>query len=259
MPLELFKKVNIEAKELTDDITYHILGDPLSISNLKEYLDISYTSNLKVHITTAGNLLNQKIFELLCHEAIKQINFSINSFNANSFNIPLHNYLTVIFEFCEYILKNDKNIFINLRIWNLDDEFSSFEFNNHVFKNVSEFFNLDIDSELIYKTKPKNLRVAKKIFLHFDNYFSWPSLNNKFVSKNGTCHGLKSHCGILSNGIVVPCCLDKDGIIKLGDIKFDSLKNILNNQKSKTILNGFKNNTLTEELCQKCSYRERFN
>nr|WP_269093235.1 SPASM domain-containing protein [Aliarcobacter butzleri] len=70
---------------------------------------------------------------------------------------------------------------------------------------------------------------------------------------------MDSHFGVLSNGDVVPCCLDKDAIINLGNIEDNSLKNILTSKRVKDIQNGFKKDTLVEELCQKCEYRTRFN
>nr|WP_269091542.1 SPASM domain-containing protein [Aliarcobacter butzleri] len=69
---------------------------------------------------------------------------------------------------------------------------------------------------------------------------------------------MDSHFGVLSNGDVVPCCLDKDAIINLGNIEDNSLKNILTSKRVKDIQNGFKKNILVEELCQKCEYRTRF-
>nr|WP_266096384.1 SPASM domain-containing protein [Aliarcobacter butzleri] len=69
---------------------------------------------------------------------------------------------------------------------------------------------------------------------------------------------MDSHFGVLSNGDVVPCCLDKDAIINLGNIEDNSLKNILTSKRVKDIQNGFKKDILVEELCQKCEYRTRF-
>jgi radical SAM protein with 4Fe4S-binding SPASM domain len=93
--------------------------------------------------------------------------------------------------------------------------------------------------------------------MHFDNYFEWPSLNNKNYV-DGTCQGLQSHIAILASGKVVPCCLDCDGIIELGDLHKESLESILSSERTVNMIEGFKENKAVEELCQKCSYKERF-
>jgi radical SAM protein with 4Fe4S-binding SPASM domain len=100
--------------------------------------------------------------------------------------------------------------------------------------------------------------LASKILIHFDDYFEWPSLKNPIYG-DGTCQGLQSHVGILASGKVVPCCLDCDAIIELGDLHVTSLKNIVESKRAVDMLKGFKEGKAVEALCQKCSYKNRFN
>ncbi|WP_419677764.1 radical SAM/SPASM domain-containing protein [Aliarcobacter lanthieri] len=258
MDLELFSRVNKELKEFTNELAYHIVGDPLVLSNLNNFLDISKNNSLKVNITTTANNISKKHYETLLNDAIKQINFSINSYNANSHKKSLSEYLSPIIEFVKYAQKEIHEYFINFRIWNLDEEKSAKEFNKKVFDILNKEFNLCLNIDNIYKEKPKNIRIARKTFINFDEYFNWPSLQNEFVSKTGFCYGLDSHFGILASGDIVPCCLDKDAKMNLGNIKNSSIKEILNSQRAKDIKSGFKKNILVEELCQKCEYRTRF-
>lgn len=234
------------------------MGDPLVLGNLKEYIEISAQNNLKINITTTANNLQEKMFETLSHEAVKQVNFSINSYNANSHKKTLHEYLAPIIAFSKYVLQAQKEIFINFRIWNLDEAQSAKEFNAAVFSYLSEAFGVALVLEEIYEQKPKSIKVARKIFVHFDEYFVWPSLENEIVSKEGFCYGLDSHFGILSSEDVVPCCLDKDGVMKLGNVLTTPLEEILQSSRALSIKEGFKKGVLHEELCQKCSYRECF-
>ena len=84
MDLETFEDINMQLKAITKELAYHVVGDPLVVSNLEKYLDISLNHNLKVNITTTANNLKKEHFNILMHKAIKQVNFSINSYNANS-------------------------------------------------------------------------------------------------------------------------------------------------------------------------------
>ncbi|MEG2322330.1 MAG: SPASM domain-containing protein, partial [Bacilli bacterium] len=103
-----------------------------------------------------------------------------------------------------------------------------------------------------------NVLLKEHLYLNKDKEFIWPSLNNPFITKEGTCYGLRKHLAILVDGTVVPCCLDSKGIIKLGNIYKEDFKDIINSNKVNNIFEGFKNNQLCEELCQKCQYRTRF-
>ena len=258
MSLELFKTLNQQLKAFTHELAYHIVGDPLVLSNLEAYLDISWEAKLKVNITTTGNNLEQKHFEVLAHKALKQVNFSINSYQANSHKKSLEEYLDPIFSFAQYVSEAKKELFINFRIWNLDENQSAKAFNQKVFEYANAFFGVNLDLEDIYIQKPKNIKVARKIFFNFDDYFSCPTLQSNHFQENGYCHGLSSHFGILSSGSVVPCCLDKDGIINLGNVHNESIENILNSLRVKKIQMGFSNHKAVELLCQKCEYKTRF-
>jgi radical SAM protein with 4Fe4S-binding SPASM domain len=151
-----------------------------------------------------------------------------------------------------------EELFINLRVWNLDEMMSEYSFNEILFKKLSSTFNTLLELESIYAKRPKNIRLASKILVHFDSYFEWPSLTNQNYG-DGTCQGLQSHIAILASGKVVPCCLDCDGIIELGDLHERSLEEILDTPRSKKMIEGFKEGKAVEELCQKCSYKDRFN
>ena len=256
-----FRKVdslNSQLKPYTKELAYHVVGDPLVLTNLNEYLNISLKHGLKVNITTTANNINEKHYEALLNPTIKQINFSINSYNANSHKKSLDEYLEPIINFVKFAQTKKHEYFINFRIWNLDEEKSAKEFNTKVFNKINEAFNTDINIEEVYKQRAKNIRIDRKIFFNFDEYFNWPSLNNEIVSTKGFCYGLDSHFGILTNGDVIPCCLDQNACVKLGNTNNTQIEDILNSKRVKDIQNGFKKNILVEELCQKCEYRTRF-
>lgn len=229
------------------------MGDPLTLSNIYEYLDIAETHKFKVTITTSGYYLNnhKKIF----HKSLKQLNISLNSFNKNALKCTFDEYMQGIFDKCDR--REDENIFINLRLWNLDDDGSENIYNTLIFKKLEEHFKIQFPKDILINT-PKSIRLAKKILLHFDSYFEWPSLKNT-IKTDGFCHGLSSQIAILVDGRVVPCCLDCDGVMELGNINTTPLKEILNTQKVKNITESFKNKKAYEELCQKCRYKDRFN
>ncbi len=253
MDLIFFENILMQVKKFTKVITFHIFGDPLTISNLKNYLDLTSKHDLKVEITTTGFFLKNFDLNLFLHPAIRQINFSLNSYNKNEMKISLKEFIQPIFQLCELKLKMKIHSFINLRLWNKDEKNSENEFNIQVLKLISNQFDVLLEEVPL----EKQIRLENQILLNFDNYFEWPNMNSTHES-NGYCQGLSSHIGILSSGIVVPCCLDAYGVINLGNIKEESLEYILQKQKTKNIIEGFKNNIANEELCKKCTYKDRF-
>lgn len=258
MDLDFFESIVKQAKAYTNEIACHVVGDPLTQSNLHAYLDILHKHGLKAMLTTSGYFLKKHSYDTLFHPCVKQINISLNSFNKNDTSITFEQYIDPVLALCEAKLEREEELFINLRVWNLDEMMSERAFNETLFDKLSSTFETTLNLQNIYEERPKSLRLASKVLVHFDNYFEWPSLKNKNYG-DGTCQGLQSHVAILASGKVVPCCLDCDGIIELGDLHEDTLDKILISKRAVNMLEGFKEGKAVEELCQKCSYKDRFN
>ena len=258
MSLELFESTIEQAKKFTSEIACHVVGDPLTLSNLKEYLNIIHKYKMRAMLTTSGYFMKKHSYDTLFHPCVKQINVSLNAFNKNDTSFTFEQYMKPILDFCQEKVRRKEESFINLRMWNLDEVMSEKKFNLELFKKLNSEFNVNIELDKLNPKEKKNIRLDYKVLLHFDNYFEWPSLNNKNYG-HGTCQGLSSHIGILADGKVIPCCLDNDAIMELGDLRNESLETILYGEKATSMIEGFKKGICLEELCLKCSYKKRFN
>ncbi|MFH0710599.1 MAG: radical SAM protein [Pseudomonadota bacterium] len=257
MELSFFEQVLKELKPYTDEIALHVMGDPMVLSNLGDYLDCAHALGFKVMITTSGFYLDEQRRSTLFHPSIRQVNISLNSFNKNSVARSFEAYLEQILSLCDEKLDKKSDFFINLRLWNLDDIFSESEFNEQLFGVIEKHFELKLLAENLSGER-QSIRLASKILLHFDRYFQWPSLKNEAVG-DGYCHGLSKQIAILADGRVVPCCLDGEGVMELGNLHATNLGKILSSKRSCDIVSSFARHVAHEELCQKCSYKERFN
>ena len=74
----------------------------------------------------------------------------------------------------------------------------------------------------------------------------------------GFCRGLRNQIGVLVDGTVVPCCLDGEGVMSLGNLRKSDLNDILASPRARAIYEGFSRRTIVEELCESCGYRQRF-
>ena len=249
MEIELFRKINKEVKSYTDDIAYHVVGDPLLVENIKEYLDISHKEGLRVHITTAGYYLRPWHVEALNHPSIKQINFSLNSYRGNKLPVSLETYIENIAEFTLAFRALNTKSFINYRLWNKEEDNSQEEYNLEVRELMAKKLGVELQD---------TPRLMNKVLFNFDSLFEWPSLEASYVGDKGSCHGLSGQMAILSSGEVVPCCFDYEAIINLGNMKSENLVSILDKPRSKNMLEGFKKGEIVEELCKHCSYRTKF-
>ncbi|QTO96266.1 SPASM domain-containing protein [Helicobacter pylori] len=247
MPLELFEKICKEAAPLTPIITFHVLGDPCKLKNLNHYLSTAKRFSLKVDLVTSGVYLHN--FETLLQDAIYQISISLDAGLDNHNKINQHRYIQKILEFCRYKCEKNSEVFLNLRIQD-----STLDKHQNLIKPFLESFEC-VSLETL-KSQGR-ARLFKKSFLNIQKTFKWPNLNaqNPLNQKSKIpCYGLIKQIAILSNGVVVPCCMDTQAHINLGDLNHTPLKDILNSQKAMAIKTHFLKGEALEPLCQNCSY-----
>lgn len=248
MSLEKFEIILKKINDYTDYIYLHVKGEPLLHTKLDRILELCKKYNKKVNITTNGTLLKERYNILNNSDCIRQINISLHSENTKN------NYLNEVLETTSK-LSNKMNIVY--RFWTLDKYQFDTKSTNIVDKIV-DFYNLS--PEIVEKIKKEeNIKLANNIYISKANKFIWPSLSNTYYQENGYCYGLKTQLAILSDGRVVPCCLDGEGTITLGNILKEDLSTILNSKEATEILTGFMNRKACHELCKHCSYKERFN
>lgn len=266
MNLNDFEHILKEIQPYTDYIYYHILGEPLLHPNLRDFLELSSKYNFKVNITTNGTLINKQTNTLLNSSSLRQINFSLHSFDANEQNITFENYMDNILNFVD-IARSSTNIISSLRLWNVllsehafitNINTEDLERNIHILSTIENRFNLNY----VLKEKLKEvsrLKLAEKVYLNMATRFEWPDLSRDENDTVGFCHGLRDQIGILVDGTVVPCCLDGEGAINLGNIMSTPFDKIINGERATSIYNNFTNRKIVEDLCKKCDYRRRFN
>jgi len=255
-----FKHILDEIKPFTDYIYLHVKGEPMLHPNLEAFLDISYEKGFKINITTNGTLLDKVAETLIKKPAVRQINFSLHSFDGNQKELSKEQYIESILAFSKRAAA-ESGIIISLRLWNLDEGLLTEDQrkrNSHIIDKIEEAFKLPYKIQGILSEK-KAFKIKDRVYLNQDYEFEWPDVKKKEEDNTGSCYGLRNQIAILVNGTVVPCCLDGEGIIHLGNIHEERFFDIIHGKRAEKIRIGFCNNTLEEELCRKCGYRKRFN
>lgn len=254
MSLEQFKHVLLQAKPYAKEICLHLMGEPLAHPKIKEILTICDEENVQVQITTNGLLIKRYQDILVRSRCLRQINFSLQSYKDNFPHKDLRQYLIPILGFTLLLQQKRPEVYVNLRLWNVD---ASDNENEEVFQELEKFYEIEIKRS-VDVGHIKSKRIWNRVYLHFDSRFEWPDMSLPNQGEQGRCHGLINQLGIHTNGTVVPCCLDKEAQIDLGNVFEKSLEDILNSSRAIAIKEGFQNNRRVEKLCQHCSYITRF-
>jgi radical SAM protein with 4Fe4S-binding SPASM domain len=150
---------------------------------------------------------------------------------------------------------------VSLRLWNLNkDNEATLEIrkNDTILEYIEDFFNLP---DKIDETASVNrgIKISDRVYINQAQKFKWPDLNEEEINESGFCYALRDQAAILVDGTVVPCCLDHEGVIKLGNIHYSSFSEIIDSERVNNIINGFSKRHVVEELCKKCGYIKKFN
>lgn len=248
---ELFARVLEGIKGASEYVYFHVMGEPLLHPKLGIFLDMCGKYGYKVNLTTNGTLLDKNP-GIIDKPALRQVNISLHS-NDDPGNQGKDNYLSGVFDFID---KAKDTKLISLRFWNLVDSKGGGD-NAAVLEKIR----LKYAPEAVIADRPthvRGLQIAKNIFIHQSEVFDWPDLKLADVGENGFCYGLREQIAVLVDGTVVPCCLDKDGDLALGNIKDMTLEEIVSGKRARAIYDGFSGKKAVEPLCRKCGYRTRF-
>jgi radical SAM protein with 4Fe4S-binding SPASM domain len=227
---------------------FHLMGEPTLHPQLPDFIQSARSKGFLPVITTNGSLLSQKGDALLSAMPYK-VSISLHAPEANE-AFSNDKYLEVCVDFAKKAAK--QGCFIALRLWNLGSGTDN--------SKILDFLHSSFPEEWQDIRGGSSQRLSERIFLEWGERFDWPDPSRKENDADADlfCYGLRDQIGILADGTVVPCCLDADANLALGNIFSDELDDILLSPRAKAIYDGFTRRRAVESLCRKCGYARRF-
>ena len=242
---EEFAHILRQLQGQTDYVYYHLMGEPLTHPNLPEFLAMARQQGFKSVITTNGTLLH-KVLPGLLEAGLHKLSISLHSFERDD-EETFRAYLSRVASAA--IAAADAGTVVVLRLWN-----KGFDRGRNAL--ALEFLQAAIPGQ--WKENTRGFRIREKFYLEWGDRFQWPDQNAPIQGQQVRCYGMVDHFGILCDGTVVPCCLDSDGVIALGNVFREDLSDILNSPRAKAIAAGWQRRTPSEDLCRRCGYAQRF-
>ena len=233
-------------KPWSNYLYFHLMGEPLCHPLLERFLELAHEAGFKVIITTNGTLLKKQQDILLNAPGLHKVNISLHAFEANDYALPFSQYLSDCISFGKAA---EGNKLIVYRLWNNG---GADRFNQDILNVLKGFFPEP------WAEERKGIRIGNRVFLEYGDKFDWPDLAAPEGYDRVFCYGLHDQIGVLCDGTVVPCCLDHDGDLALGNLFDEDLEAILEKPRAKKIYQGFQCRHAAEELCRKCGYARRF-
>ena len=246
MTEEEFSALLPKIRPFSDYLYFHLMGEPLCHPLLSRFLELAGEAGFKVILTTNGTLLPKMQKVLLSAPALHKVNISLHAFEANDLAVPFSEYLRGCFAFGKAA---EGKCIISYRLWNGG---GADELNGQILDTMADFFPRP------WAEERRGPRLGQKIYLEYGDKFDWPDLSAADNGDRVFCYGLRDQIGVLCDGTVVPCCLDHEGDLALGNLHETTMDAILESDRAKAIYEGFQKGNAAEELCRKCGYATRF-
>lgn len=245
MTLDEFKKIINALVGITDYIYLHVMGEPLTHPELPQMISYATALGFKCAVTTNGSLLDDRGDELIFSGAYK-VNLSVHSFEGGE----EEKHISYIDSLCRFADKaSNAGVLTVLRLWNKG-------YDGGMNDKTLDYVRERLDGE--WKWGARGARIRHKLHLEYGDRFDWPDMEAEHISDSVFCYGLRDHFGILCDGSVIPCCLDREGAITLGNAFKTPVREILASERAESILHGFDRRCAVEELCKRCGYATRF-
>ena len=246
MTEEEFASLLPKLRPYADFLYFHLMGEPLCHPKLGRFLELAGDAGFRVILTTNGTLLQERQALLLGSAALHKVNISLHAFEANDLAIPFEAYLRHCLAFGKAA---GGKVLVSYRLWNSGGQE---RLNQQILSALESCFPTP------WVQERRGIRMAERVYLEYGDKFDWPDLSAPEGSERVFCYGLRDQLGVLCDGTVVPCCLDHEGDLALGNLFHQELDEILNTSRAKAIYEGFSGRKAAEPLCRRCGYARRF-
>ena len=228
----------------TNYLYFHLMGEPLLHPQLETLLALAEHYGFYVNLTSNGVLLPDRADVLLSSRSLHRVNLSLQAWEGNGRAWDAECYVNSCADFAKQAAA--RGVLVSLRLWN-----GAAAGNDTLLAALRSAF------PGVWQPAQKNIVLAERVFLETAERFDWPDAAGP---ERGArfCRGLRDHIGVLCDGTVVPCCLDSEGSIPLGDLFSETLDVILSSPRARALYDGFSRRECVEDLCRRCGYAERF-
>ena len=230
----------------TDFLYFHLMGEPLCHPLLGRFLALAGEAGFRVILTTNGTLLPLRQDLLLASPALHKVNVSLHAFEANDLTVPFEAYLKGCTDFGRAA---EGQVLVTYRLWKGG---GADRRNSEILAALEQAFPRP------WVEERRGIRLGERVYLEYGEKFDWPDLQAPDGGERVFCYGLRDQLGVLCDGTVVPCCLDHEGDLALGNLFDQTLPEILDSPRARAIYEGFSRRQAAEPLCRRCGYATRF-
>ncbi len=256
LSVESFKEIIDQIYETGFYVQLFFQGEPYLNKHLGEMVEYAQKKNVYISISTNGNLFNEKNIDIFIRNAPDKIIFSLDGLDEETYQ----NYrVGGSFKKADEALQLITNTKQKLK---LDKPFVELQFivmkqNENQIDDVVAYSKKRNVDRLVFKTMQVNSYESAIKFLPTDKKYSRYVLEDGNIKVKGEqknhCFALWRTAVITWDGMMVPCCFDKDGNYVLGSLQKNNVKNIWTSERYQNFRASVLENRKQNSMCNNCT------
>lgn len=238
-------------------LTFYFQGEPYLNPNFLEM--VKYASDKGIYTSTSTNahyLTNEQATKTV-ESKLNKLIISIDGTTQETYEqYRIGGTLQKVIEGTKNIVKAKKRL--KSKTPHIVFQFLVVKPNEHQLTDVEKLADeLGVD-EVVFKTaQVYDFENGNPLIPTIEKYSRYKKMaNGTYKIKNellNQCWRMWSGCVVTWDGIIVPCCFDKDAKHQLGDLKLDNFKMIWNSEKYKQFRLSLLKSRKEIDICQNCS------
>lgn len=276
----------IAENNLTYFLTFHLMGEPFLHNDLAYLTGYAENRGLRVRLHTNGSLLETKRNEALFENNLSRLEVGFRTPNDSSFGLRLRGnqltlpeYIRRVEELLEDKIRTNAATEVSLKLFirshaaiaHLADEYEHLtseednlrmaqHFQQHILtmarkygRDTTEWQNLEL------RVVEGEYPIYQGIILGFQRIQDFwvreqrgPKSTGYRALLGGCSAGFRHDFGILANGEVTTCCVDYDGKNVIGDLRNQSLMEVINSKEARRIKRSLKFFIPPKPFCREC-------
>ena len=256
LTVDLFLTIINEIKSSIVYLTLYFQGEPYLNHHFFTFVKEARKRNIYVATSTNGHFLDKEIAKKTIESGLNRLIISFDGAKQETYEMyrkggNLEKVKEGIKNLVEARNEGKNTIYIIL-------QFIVFKFNEEEINDIKALAkDLGVDELQLKTAQIYDYQKGNPLIPSNNKYSRYNKKDDgtyqlKKQTKN-KCFRMWSSCVISWDGLVVPCCFDKDAEFKMGDLKKESFKTIWNSTKYNDFRDQILKNRKTIGICNNCS------
>ncbi|MFP5471484.1 MAG: radical SAM/SPASM domain-containing protein [Bacteroidia bacterium] len=254
---DLNQKIIDEASKHSIYVNFYFQGEPFINPKFLDMVSHAHSKNMFTSTSTNAHFLTDQVAKKTVESGLDRLIVSIDGVTQDVYEqYRVHGDLTKVIEGTKNILKWKKEL--KSATPHVIFQFLVVKPNEHQIEGVKQLAkDLGVDeirfkTAQVYDYKHGNslIPTIEKYSRYKQNKDGTFSLKNKMVNQ---CWRMWHSCVVTWDGLVVPCCFDKDATHRLGNLQETTLENVWKNSAYNNFRRAILKSRSEIDICKNCS------